>query len=106
MAKKKSKFEKVLASFPNRVAIDCVYKKVKGKNIAFTLDQLDKKTGVPVVSPLEQGIIINYSMKDFGFGQITLWQKNGELYLDAETSGKELAMIVLCGLVKKAKLVG
>jgi hypothetical protein len=102
-SKAKKKLEKVLSKFPNTVNINYVYKYPKiegGANLAWTPDQKDGR-----VSKLEQGINIGWSKRGMGFGSILIYQKNGELFLDTESMGKEFALFVLAGLIQKAKLV-
>lgn len=41
-------------------------------------------------SPLESGLLINWGVENFGFGQLVLsFDKDGKLELDTETMGPE-----------------
>jgi len=51
------------------------------------------------------GFIIQYSIKNFGFGEISfVIEKDGSLTCDTETSSREFAQIVLSELLKRATL--
>jgi len=61
-------------------------KKEKNPNDPYVFEYVELSS---VINKSQPGIIFNWGCKGFGFGQITLYTKNGKVYIDDEGMDKK-----------------
>lgn len=89
---KKPNINKILNKLPT-FCVPWSIDKETAKSLGFTKEQIaDKK----IMNP---HITVQWSVKDYGFGNFTFYNKRGKVYCNNECCNKEFIKKVLCKMV-------
>jgi hypothetical protein len=103
MKKKKDFFKTVFANLSTKVGISSIHKhngdkKRTGFMKPYTIEEV---TGEKKFKG-HHGITLWWTEKGRGFGEYSLWEENGNTYIDSEIDGKYAVMASFCKLIDKA----
>lgn len=102
----KKLFQKILKECPDSVSIDSVFKSIGKKRLVKYFNYECGINGKERKFRGEQGIEIRWSKSGYGFGTIKISEKDGKLFINTESMGKDFAVLILLSLIIKATVSG